>query len=138
MDEKNTMRAWFWMIIAVGLPALELVGIYLIGQKIGAWTLVWLVAAFFFGLWLLRREQLDFLPRLAQAMLAGHTPLAVLMGSARRLLAGLLFMFPGAGSDLLAFLLLLWPGGGRPRRPPPRSAADRDETVIEGEYRRLD
>ena len=132
------MRAWFGMIIALGLPALELVGIYLIWQRIGAWTLVWLAGAAFVGIWLLRREHLDFLPRLAQAALHGHTPFAVLFSTARRVLAAVLFIFPGAGSDLLAVLLLLWPSGRPPRQPPPRTESAPPDVVIEGEYTRVD
>jgi UPF0716 protein FxsA len=132
------MRAWFVLIIAVGLPALELVGIYLIWREIGAWTLAWLAGAVLVGIWLLRREHLDFMPRLAQAVLDGHTPLAVMLASFRRVVAGLLLIFPGMGSDLLALLLLLWPSGRPPRRPPPAQQEAGAATVIEGEYRRVD
>ncbi len=131
------MRAWFLTIIAFGLPALELVGIYLIAQRIGAWTLVWLVTAVVGGIWLLRREHQDFVPRLLQSLRDGHTPLAVLLASFRRVLAGLLLIFPGIGSDVLALLLLLWPAGRPPRRPPPAPRPAEDE-VIEGEFRRVD
>lgn len=132
------MRAWFVMIIALGLPALELVGIYLIWQRIGVWTLAWLAGAVAVGIWLLRREHLEFLPRLAQTVLAGHTPVAVLFATARRILAGLLFILPGAGSDLLALVLLLWPGGRPPRQQPPSSESTWHDGVIEGEYERVD
>lgn len=132
------MRAWFWSIIALGLPALELLGIYLIWQKIGAWTLAWLASAVFVGIRLLRREHLDFLPRLAQAVLDGQPPFAILFATARHVLAGLLFILPGAGSDLLAILLLLWPGDRPPRQPPPGTESGRQNVVIEGEYRRMD
>lgn len=132
------MRARYWSIIALGLPALELAGIYLIWQGIGAWTLAWLAGAVFIGTWLLRREHLNLLPRLAQAVRDGHTPFAMLFATARRVLAGLLFIFPGAGSDLLAILLLLWPGSRPPRQQPPGMASDRPNAVIEGEYRRVD
>jgi UPF0716 protein FxsA len=138
MDGSKAMRAWFGVIIALGLPALELVGIYLIWQRIGAWTLAWLAAAAAIGLWLLRREHFNFLPRLAQTLLAGHTPFAVLFATARRILAGLLLIFPGAGSDLLALALLLWPGGRPPGQRPPRSGSARHDGVIEGEFERVD
>lgn len=132
------MRAWFVVIIALGLPALELVGIYLIWQQLGVWTLVWLVTAALVGIRLLRREHLDFMPRLAQSVMGGHTPLSVMLVSLRRVLAALLLVFPGIGSDFLALILLLWPGGRPPRRPPPRPSTRQGETVIEGEYRRID
>ncbi|MGQ9685269.1 MAG: FxsA family protein [Thiobacillaceae bacterium] len=132
------MRTWFVMIIALGFPALELVGIYLIWQRIGVATLFWLATAAVVGIRLLRREHLDFMPRLAQSVMDGHTPLAVMLASFRRVLAGLLLVFPGMGSDVLALILLLWPGGRPPRRPPTQASTRQGETVIEGEYRRLD
>lgn len=130
------MRAGFW-IIAFGLPALELVGIYQMWQTIGAWTLAWLASAAATGVWLLRREHRAFLPQLVQAMANGHTPLVVLLASFRRIIAALLLIFPGIVSDGLALVLLAWPGGRppRPRGQGPRPAAD---DVIEGEYRRID
>lgn len=131
------MRVWL-LIIALGLPALELAGIYLLWQHIGAWTLAWLAGTLFLGVWLLRREHLDFLPRLPQALMDGHTPLAVIMASFRRVLAGLLLIFPGIGTDLVALLLLFWPGGRPPRRPRPAREDTSAATVIEGEYHRVD
>ncbi|MCU0841580.1 MAG: FxsA family protein [Thiobacillaceae bacterium] len=132
------MRAWFLVIIALGVPALELVGIYLIWREIGAWTLIWLAGAALLGIWLLRQEHVAFVPRIAQAVLDGHTPFAVLFASLRRVMAGLLLIFPGAGSDLLAVLLLLWPGRRPPESPPPPRARPPQGEVIDGEFRRMD
>lgn len=130
------MRAGF-RIIAFGLPALELVGIYQIWQAIGAWTLVWLALAAASGVWLLRREQRAFMPQLMQALANGPTPFGLLLASFRRIIAALLLILPGIVSDGLALVLLAWPGSAppRPRGGGPRSAAD---DVIEGEYRRID
>lgn len=132
------MRAWFLMIIAVGVPALELTGIYLIWREIGAWTLAWLASAALLGIWLLRQEHVAFMPRIAQAVLDGHTPFAALFASLRRVLAGLLLIFPGAGGDLLALVLLLWPGRRPPGAPPPRAPRPAEGEVIDGEFRRVD
>lgn len=130
------MRTGFW-IIAFGLTALELVGIYLLWRAIGAWTLVWLALAVVAGVWLLRREHRTFMPKLKQALAIGHTPFGLLLASFRRIIAALLLIFPGIVSDGLALVLLAWPGGAppRPRGRRPRPAAD---DVIEGEYRRID
>lgn len=130
------MRAGFW-IIAFGLPALELVGIYQIWQTIGAWTLTWLALALAIGVWLLRREHRAFLPRLIEALAYGHAPMGVLLASFRRIIAALLLIFPGVVSDALALVLLAWPGG-RPPRPRGGRARTTADDVIEGEYRRID
>lgn len=134
----RAMRAWFLMIIAVGVPALELASVYLIWREIGAWTLVWLAGAAVLGIRLLRQEHVAFLPRIAQAVLDGHTPFGVLFASLRRVLAGLLLIFPGAGSDLLALVLLLWPGRQPPGGPPAPAARPAQGEVIDGECRRVD
>ena len=140
------------MIIAVAIPALEIVGIYLVGSRIGfVWTLLWLLAAIFAGVALIRQEQAMFLPRLQQAMAQGHPPFALLWASGRRFLAGVLLIIPGPFSDFIALLLLLWP---RPKLLPVdparvdpewRDPADSEQKsrrttgdVIEGEYRRED
>jgi hypothetical protein len=47
---EKRMRFGFAGIIAVAIPALEIVGIYLVGSRIGlGWTLIWLLAAIFVG-----------------------------------------------------------------------------------------
>lgn len=124
-------------IITLALLALELVGIYLAWRLIGAWTLAWLAGAVILGIRLLRQEQIDFMPRLAQALVDGRPPLATLLASFRRILAAVLLIFPGIGSDLLALVLLFWPGGRPPSQQPPRQAVH-TATIIEGEYRRVD
>lgn len=130
------MRTVFW-IIAFGLLALELVGIYQLWLAIGAWTLVWLALAMVAGVWLLRREQRAFVPQLKQALANGHTPFGLLLASLRRMIAALLLIFPGIVSDGLALFLLAWPGAAPPKpragNPPPTAGE-----VIEGEYRRID
>jgi len=129
------MRLGFLAIIALAVPALEMVGIYQIAQRIGwGWTLLWLIAAIWAGVALIRAQHSDLPARLKQAIARGETPFGEIWASGRRLLAGVLLILPGAGSDLLAILLLLWPTA---RTPVPLVPARPDEAeVIEGEFRR--
>jgi len=135
------MRLGFAGIIAVAVLALELVGIYHIGQRIGLWwTLLWLVGGVLVGVSIMRKAGAGLMPRLAAALQQGHEPLGVLWATGRRFLAGLLLILPGAGSDILGLLLLLWPS---PPMPPPTPGAARraqrtGDDVIEGEFRRED
>lgn len=125
------MQFGFAGIIAAAFLALEMVGIYLVGAEIGVWrTLLWLLTSAVLGIAVISRAGAAFMPRLAQAMQAGGSPFGVLWHSGRRLLAGLLLIFPGLISDLIAVGLLLWPA---PPAPPPR-----DDGVIEGDFRRED
>jgi UPF0716 protein FxsA len=136
------MRLGFAGIIAVAIPALEIVGIYQIGARIGiGWTLVWLLAAMFIGTAVIRQEQAAFVPRLQQAMAQGQAPFGVLWASGRRFLAGVLLIIPGPFSDAIAVLLLLWPGPklNSVDTPRPESAsAGSKGNVIEGDFRRED
>jgi UPF0716 protein FxsA len=141
------MRLGFAGIIAVAIPALEIVGIYLVGSRFGLGpTLLWLLTAVLFGIFVIRQERATFLPRLQQALAQGEPPFALLWASGRRFLAGVLLIVPGPFSDLVALPLLLWP---RPRLPraamdpevPPAARQGSRGTpgdVIEGEYRRED
>lgn len=136
--------AWLALIIAVAVPALEMVGIYQIAQRIGwGWTLAWLITAIWAGVALIRAQHSDLPARLKQAMAQGESPFGPIWASGRRLLAGVLLILPGAGSDLLALLLFLWPSPRTaPARPassmPPAPSARGEPDIIEGEYRRED
>ncbi len=131
------MRFWFFAIIALGLPALEMVGIYQIAQKIGwAWTLLWLISAIWAGVNLIRAQHSDLPARLKQAMARGEAPFGAIWASGRRLLAGVLLILPGAGSDLIALLLLLWPTARV--EAPAAQARNGEPSIIEGEFRRED
>ena len=129
------MRLGFVGIIAVAFLALEMVGMYLIAQEIG-WmrTVLWLLAAFVSGVWVIRHAGAGFLPNLATSLNKGHAPFGVLWVTGRRFLAGVLLILPGAISDLIALVLLLWPGP----KLPPAQGTPRDDGVIEGEFRRED
>ena len=139
------MRLGFAGIIAAAIPALEIVGIYQLGSRIGlGWTLFWLLAAMLLGSAVIRQEQAMFMPRLQQALQQGQAPFALLWASGRRFLAGVLLIIPGPFSDFVAVLLLLWPGpkvAAQPRldptQPEATSRAARGD-VIEGEFRRED
>lgn len=115
-----------------------MVGIYLIWQSIGAWTLTWLALAALAGFALIAAERVAFLPRLAESMMTGTHPLELLLASGQRFLAGVLLILPGAMSDLIALVLLLR-AGLAPVAPKSRpQGAPRDADVIEGDFRRID
>ncbi len=148
------MRFGFAGIIAVAIPALEIVGIYLVGSRIGlGWTLIWLVAAVIGGGMVINQERASFMPRLQQAMAQGHPPFGLLWASGRRFLAGVLLIVPGPFSDAIALILLLWPRpklaplgasapdqteSGRPQGQSRAKSGEAGGEVIEGEYRRED
>lgn len=124
------MASWLLLAILLGFPLLELWVAVLVAQKIGGWLLLWLMGSVIFGIILIRKQQFSLLGKVMRAVHQGENPFQALFASARILLAGLLFIFPGVVSDGLALLLLIWPR--------PRSRAPADTDVIEGEFRRED
>lgn len=135
----NGSLARFWPIIALAFPVLEIIGIVLIWDKIGAWTLLWLLLAMLAGAALIALERVAFLPGLAGALLAGGNPFDALKASGLRFLAGLLLIIPGPVSDVMALFLLIW-AGLRPSPPvmPRRPGQAANDDVIDGDYRRVD
>lgn len=141
---------WVWAslgIIALALPALELVAIYQIWGLIGAWTLAWLALAALAGFWLIALERLAFLPRIVASLSGGASPWGIITGSGLRFVAAGLLIFPGPLSDAVALLLLLaslLTGGVQPTRAPPGMGSPRhgpraaNDEIIEGEYKRVD
>lgn len=130
--------AGFWPIIALAFPVLELAGIVALWHKIGAWTLLWLLADVFLGAALIASERATFMPRMMQGMMDGGNPIALLMDSGLRFMAGVLFIFPGMISDVVALILLLWSGLRPPPRMPPGRGPAANDDVIEGDFRRVD
>lgn len=134
------MPALVVFAVLLGFPVLEAWVLFRLGDAIGFWVLVWLVAAAVAGVLLIRFEKLVWAIRLANQMRQQGSPLRALLTSARTLVAGLLLIFPGVISDFLALLVLIWPQAkGGPIGP---GGDRRDQSgvsgVIEGEYRRED
>lgn len=131
-----------WLIITLAFPVLEIAGILLVWDRIGAWTLLWLALAVPAGLALIALERVAFLPLMAGTVLAGGHPLQALKSSGLRFLAGVLLIFPGFLSDALAVLFLVL-SGFRPARAPATRPGARpgqvaNDEIIEGDYRRID
>lgn len=117
----------------LGFPVLEAWVLFRLGDVIGMWVLVWLVASAVAGVLLIRFEKLAWALRVANQLRRQGSPFTALLTSARTLIAGILLIFPGVVSDLLALIVLVWP---LPKGKVP--GAGTNQGVIEGEYRRED
>ncbi|MCC6532820.1 MAG: FxsA family protein [Burkholderiales bacterium] len=126
------MRILSIFLCVLGFPVLEAWLLLRLGDRFGAWVLVWLLVAAIAGALLIRFEKLVWAIRLAGTLRQSRSPLTALLTSARTLVAGLLLIFPGVITDVLALLLLVWP---LPQARPFPPAASGPE-VIEGEFRR--
>ena len=116
------------LLILVGFPVLELFLLVRAAAEFGWWVLAYLLAAAALGTLVISREREAWAPRLLAAA-ASASPFSALFVTARRLVAGILLIFPGFVGDVVALILLLWPSS-----PPPPV----HDNVIEGEYRRED
>lgn len=137
------MPALIVFAVLVGFPVLEAWVLFRLGDLVGWWVLVWLIAAAVAGVLLIRFEKLVWALRVANQMRQQGSPISALLTSVRSLVAGLLLIFPGVISDCLALLVLIWPlpkrGGFDPGRGGSGGSGDGSGGgVIEGEYRRDD
>ena len=94
---------------------------------------------------LIQEEKSLVLSRFMSIMAHGGNPLALILGAAKNLMAGGLFLFPGIFTDIIAVILLLIPISGNDEnlnKTDNNSFNKKKDTnksdVIEGEYRRED
>jgi UPF0716 protein FxsA len=88
----------------------------------------------YFGWRLIKEEKQLVFSKLMGAMGQGGNPIKAMLGSARNLFAGILFIIPGVMTDFFAVILLLIPI----KDSSPQNINPEEEDVIEGEYRRDD
>jgi UPF0716 protein FxsA len=131
------MPALLILAILLAFPFIELYVLIRLASVYGWWLALYLLSAMIAGWLLIQEERLAVFGRLFQIVQNGQHPVVALLTSARKLLAGVLLIFPGVISDVIAVLLLLIsvPSGKRPGAPN-REAANDD--IIEGEWRRED
>ena len=128
------------------LPFAEIWGYFKFGSLYGWWFLLYLIVMIVLGWRLIQEEKTLVLPRLMSIMEHGGNPMALILGTAKNLMAGGLFLFPGIFSDIIAIILLLIPIKNNEERQDEFEAntfnKKKDSTnkgdVIEGEYRRED
>jgi UPF0716 protein FxsA len=88
----------------------------------------------YLGWRLIKEEKQLVFAKLMGAMSQGGNPIKAMIGSARNLFAGILFIIPGVITDSLAVILLLIPI----KNNASQNVHPSEEDVIEGEYRRDD
>ena len=128
------------------LPFAEIWGYFKFGSLYGWWFLLYLIVMTVLGWRLIQEEKTLVLSRFMSIMEHGGNPMALILGTAKNLMAGGLFLFPGIFSDIIAIILLLIPIKNNEERQNEFEAntfnKKKDSTnkgdVIEGEYRRED
>ena len=137
-------------LILLALPWLELFTLIQLGIETSALTaVVYVLATFFLGMTVIRRQGMGMFEQLRQAQEGKIIGPALLRDHMAVGLAGLLLLFPGMISDFVAILVIFgpirrtiarWWGADVPRPyTPPKSDSDAVEgDVIEGEFTRVD
>ncbi len=123
------MRMLLILLILLAFPVLEVLLLIELAARYGWWVLAYLALSAGLGAFLILGERLVVLGRLMQSLQEGGHPLLALLASARRMIAGVLFILPGVLSDIAAMLVLF------ARLPVPRKRAVGHQ-VIEGQWRR--
>ncbi len=156
------------ILICLAFPLLELAVLIKVGQSIGFWwTVLLLAGSAVAGGLIIQQQGVTALQRSIESARAGRPPLEPAVDSAFLMLAGMLFLIPGLLTDAAGFLLLIPPlrrqfarwlmarmlSGAGVHAPPSRSeehasheGAPRrpggrsggEGIVIEGEWERVD
>ncbi len=127
------MRLLF-TILLLSFPVIEIWGIFKLSALYGWWFLLYMILVTYLGWRLIKEEKQLVFSKLMGAMTQGGNPIKAMIGSARNLFAGILFIIPGVITDSLAVILLLIPIKNNSSQNDHPSEDD----VIEGEYRRDD
>jgi UPF0716 protein FxsA len=133
------------------LPFAEIWGYFRFGSLYGWWFLIYLIVMGILGWRLIQEEKTLVLSRFMSIMAHGGNPIALILGAAKNLMAGGLFLFPGIFTDIIAIILMLIPiqenterkeeGESNPfenKDPINKKNNSNKGDVIEGEYRRED
>ena len=128
------------------LPFAEIWGYFKFSSLYGWWFLIYLIVMAVLGWRLIQEEKTLVLSRFMSIMAHGGNPIALILGAAKNLMAGGLFLFPGIFTDIIAIILLLIPISGNEETLNKTDAHTFDrkknttnkDDVIEGEYRRED
>ena len=123
------------------LPFLEIWGLFRFASMYGWWFFGYIVIMAILGWQLIQDEKTLVVSKLMNMMTQGGNLASVLLGSAKNLLAGALFLFPGVITDIIGFILLIIPiqNSVDPNlKSSQKKTNNSNSDVIEGEYRRED
>ena len=127
------MRLLFTVLL-LSFPIVEIWGIFKLSALYGWWFFLYMVLVTYLGWRLLKEEKQLVFAKLMGALSQGGNPIAAMIGSARNLFVGILFIIPGVITDFFAIILLLIPI----KINSSQNINPSEEDVIEGEYRRDD
>jgi|TARA_B110000014_G_C19838975_1_gene434947 UPF0716 protein FxsA len=122
------------------LPGFEIAGLIYLFSHYGWWFFGYLITMAILGWQLISEEKSLVIPRILSLINQGGSPITLLMGTAKNLLAGALFLFPGVLTDIIALFLLLIPVNEQSSKNEYGQKTNTQDKgdVIEGEFSRDD
>ncbi len=118
------------------LPVLDIYATIRFAESLNVPALALFVPGFVFGFLLMKRETSTLKVRFVNALQSMSLP-GVVFDSGRRMLAAMLFLFPGFMSDIFALCLLLIPSRATPQAAT-ASSSPSGPKVMDGEFRRVE
>ena len=128
-------------LFLITLPFFEIWGLFKLGAEYGWWFFGYIVVMAILGWQLIQDEKMMVIPKLVAMMSQGGNLISGILGSAKNLLAGALFLFPGVITDLIGIVLLLIPvqaSLNQNANPFQQDVHKKNDDIIEGEYRHED
>ena len=128
-------------LFLITLPFFEIWGLFKLGAEYGWWFFGYIVVMAILGWQLIQDEKMMVIPKLVAMMSQGGNLISGILGSAKNILAGALFLFPGVITDLIGIVLLLIPvqaSLNQNANPFQQDVHKKNDDIIEGEYRRED
>jgi UPF0716 protein FxsA len=130
---SKRMPLWALLLIFLVVPIAELYVIYLVGDAIGVWqTLLLLAADSVLGSLLLRSQGRSVWRRFNDALAAGRMPHREVMDGVLVIFGGAFLITPGFLTDILGLVLLIPPTRGAIRRMVTRRLGQRVEVGVRG------
>ena len=132
-----------WLLILV--PFIEIWGYFKLGSLYGWWYFLYMVVIGVLGWRMIKEEKSQLLFRMMNSFQSAGSPFQMIMGTAKNMIAGGLFLFPGIVTDLIAIILLVMPSVKNSNDNLFQEMQNRfnqkkqkDDSVIEGEFKKED
>lgn len=133
-----------WLVIL--LPIFEIWGYFKLGAMYGWWYFLYILIVGFLGWKMIKEEKSQLLVKMMSSFQNAGSPIQMLFGTAKNMIAGGLFLFPGVFTDVLAVLVLVVPTKNThssifeemQKKYNKSENAKSADSVIEGEYKKED
>ena len=96
-----------WLVVLI--PIFEIWGYFKLGAMYGWWYFLYILIVGFLGWKMIKEEKSQLLVKMMSSFQNAGSPIQMLFGTAKNMIAGGLFLFPGVFTDLLAVLILVVP-----------------------------